>query len=287
MNVAASPPSSGRGLRLTLGADIISLDSARLVVGRSRSCDVRLRDDTVSRLHAALVWRGGTLVLEDLGSSNGTWVNGERILSPRSVVAGDTVRFGSVKGMIEAGATPPATPGLPVAPAVATEHTHGLVLGKPATFGRRLVALLADIGLFALGSALPFLPLLVVVFGETRALIPPTLLASLPTKAFFAGVCGVLWLLFVFIYVIDGWARRGGSPGMRALGLRLFDWRQRIPIGYTRAWLRLGAVLVTCMTLGLGFLLIAFRKDRRALHDLLAGTIVAHPPRRATRRPPS
>ena len=283
--MAASPPSSGRGLRLTLGADLVSLDSARIVVGRSRSCDVRLRDDTVSRLHAALIWRGGTLVLEDLGSSNGTWVNGERILSPRSVVAGDAVRFGSVKGAIEAGVTP-ATTSTPVAtPVVATEHTHGLVLGKPATFARRIAALLVDLGLFAIGSALPFLPLLIVVLGEARSLIPHTLLATLPTKAFFAGVCGVLWLLFAFVYLVDGWARRGGSPGMRALGLRLFDWRQRIPIGYARAWLRLGAVLVTCLTLGLGFLLIPFRKDRRALHDLLAGTIVAHPPRRASRRP--
>jgi uncharacterized RDD family membrane protein YckC len=282
--VAESPPTDGRGLRLSLGADAISLDSTRLVVGRSRSCDVRLRDDTVSRLHAALVWRGGTLVLEDLGSSNGTWVNGERILSPRGLVAGDSVRFGSVKGMIESGSVPAAGAAPAPSPVVATEHTHGLVLGRPASFGLRLLALLADVGMFALGSILPFLPLLVVVFGESRQLIPPTLLQTLPTKAFFAGVCGVLWLLFAFVYLVDGWARRGGSPGMRALGLRMFDWRQRIPIGYTRAFLRLGAVFVTALTLGAGFLLILFRKDRKALHDILAGTVVAHPPKRSTRR---
>ena len=263
---------------------MVSLDSARLVVGRSRSCDVRLRDDTVSRLHAALVWRGGTLVLEDLGSSNGTWVNGERVLSPRSLVAGDAVRFGSVKGLIESGGAPATASGQAAAPVVATQHTHGLVLGRPASFGLRVLAFLADVGLFAIGSVLPFLPLLVVAFGEARQLIPRTFLETLPTKAFFAGVCGVLWLLFVFVYLIDGWARRGGSPGMRVLGLRLLDWRQRIPIGYTRAWLRLGAVLVTILTLGLGFLTIPFRRDRRALHDLLAGTLVAHPPTRRKRR---
>jgi len=282
--VAASPPSSGRGLRLTIGAEVLSLDGPRHVVGRSRSCDVRLRDDTVSRLHAALVWRGGTLVLEDLGSSNGTWVNGERIMSPRSLVSGDSVRFGSVKGVIESGSGATTTSSAAVAPGVKTEHTHGLVLGRPASFGLRAMAALADLGLFAAGSVLPFLPLLVVVLGERQQLIPKTLLQTLPTKAFFAGVCGVLWLLFAFIYLIDGWARRGGSPGMRVLGLRLFDWRQRIPIGYARAWLRLGALLVTALTLGLGFLLILFRKDGRALHDVLAGTVVAHPPRRATRR---
>ena len=263
---------------------MVSLDNARLVVGRSRSCDVRLRDDTVSRLHAALVWRGGTLVIEDLGSSNGTWVNGERVLSPRSLVAGDSVRFGSVKGLIESGSAPATGSEQVAAQVVATEYTHGLVLGRPASFGLRALALLADIGLFAIGSVLPFLPLLVVTFGEARQLIPHAILTSLPTKAFFAGVCGVLWLLFAFVYLIDGWGRRGGSPGMRAVGLRLFDWRQRIPIGYTRAWLRLGAVVVTILTLGLGFLTIPFRKDRRALHDLLAGTLVAHPPARTKRR---
>ena len=280
-------------MRLALGADVYSLDGPRLVVGRSRSCDIRLRDDTVSRLHAALVWRGGTLVLEDLGSSNGTWVNGERVLTPRSVAAGDALRFGSLKGTIEAGtaavtpAIAAAAPGVASAPALpvaSSNHTHGLVLGKPASFGLRLLALLADIGLFTLGSLLPFLPLAIVFVGERRQLIPATLIRTLPTMAFFAGVCGVLWLLFVFIYLIDGWARRGGSPGMRLLGLRLFDWRQRIPIGYGRAWLRLGATLVTVLTLGLGFLLIPFRKDKRALHDLLAGTLVALPPRRVSKK---
>jgi len=75
---------------------------------------------------------------------------------------------------------------------------------------------------------------------------------------------------------------------MKICGLRLLDWRQRLPIGYSRAILRLAASFVTVLTLGLGFLLIAVRKDRKSLHDLLAGTMVvrrlpvgvAGPPRR-------
>ncbi len=284
-------------MRLALGADVYSLDGPRLVVGRSRSCDIRLRDDTVSRLHAALVWRGGTLVLEDLGSSNGTWVNGERVLTPHSVVAGDAVRFGSLKGSIESGSAPAQATGAAVssAPAVvaasaaspvaSSNHTHGLVLGKPASFGLRILALLADVGLFTLGLLLLSAPLGIVIFGERQQLIPETLVRTLPTTAFFLGVSVVLWVAYAFVYLVDGWARRGGSPGMRALGLRLFDWRQRIPIGYARALLRLGAVLVTVLTLGLGFLFVVFRKDKRALHDLLAGTFVALPPRRVSKKP--
>ena len=88
-------------MRLALGAEVFPLDGPRLVVGRSRSCDIRLRDDTVSRLHAALVWRGGTLVLEDLGSSNGTMLltslSGTLRLSPHKphpLQNGDRIRVG-------------------------------------------------------------------------------------------------------------------------------------------------------------------------------------------------
>ena len=52
------------------------------------------------------------------------------------------------------------------------------------------------------------------------------------------------------------------------------------PIGYPRALLRLAAVTVTCATLGAGFLVPLFRRDRKTLHDLLAGTLVI-------RRPPT
>jgi uncharacterized RDD family membrane protein YckC len=61
---------------------------------------------------------------------------------------------------------------------------------------------------------------------------------------------------------------------MRLCGLRLLDWRRRTPIGHQRAWLRLAAAIVTVLTLGLGFFMILFRRDRKALHDVLAGTQV-------------
>ena len=63
-------------LCLRLGEVTYALDADKVVIGRSRSCDIRLREDTVSRLHAAFVWQEGNLVIEDLGSSNGTYLNG-------------------------------------------------------------------------------------------------------------------------------------------------------------------------------------------------------------------
>jgi hypothetical protein len=67
----------------------------RVVVGRSGDCDVRLAQDDVSRRHA-LIWReAGAAWITDLGSSNGTFVNGERLTEPGQVAEGDRVAFGS------------------------------------------------------------------------------------------------------------------------------------------------------------------------------------------------
>jgi uncharacterized RDD family membrane protein YckC len=249
-----SLPSEARLLRLRLGEVSFPLDAAKLMIGRSRSCDVRLRDDTVSRLHAAFVWRAEHLVLEDMGSSNGTFLNGERVLEPRTVVAGDDVRFGSLCGTVERGE-----------PSRRLEDGAEAVLGRPAGLGWRALAVLADLVLFSVGSVIAFSPLL-----AARYLLPLGPRAT----SFLSGVGAALWAVFTFYYVLHGWGRRGCTLGLRLCGLRLLDWRHRSPIGYPRAFLRLVALLVTFLTLGLGYLLVPFRRDRKALHDLLAGTLV-------------
>ena len=70
-----------------------------LVLGRTAEGDGRLdHDHETSRRHAR-VWRvaDGTLQIEDLGSANGTWVNGERIGGVRALVPGDTVQVGQTQ----------------------------------------------------------------------------------------------------------------------------------------------------------------------------------------------
>jgi FHA domain len=70
-------------------------------VGRSRECDLHLRETTVSRRHAHLtVTPDGAVVLEDLGSSNGTTVNDRPVTAPVRLGQGDTVRFGRVSGPV-------------------------------------------------------------------------------------------------------------------------------------------------------------------------------------------
>jgi diguanylate cyclase (GGDEF)-like protein len=59
--------------------EVFSLASGReLVIGRREDCDVQIRDDGVSRRHAVLVVKGAGAIVRDLGSANGTWVDGKR-----------------------------------------------------------------------------------------------------------------------------------------------------------------------------------------------------------------
>jgi hypothetical protein len=81
---------------------LLLLDDKRLVVGptgvtlgRSSRCDVVLDDPNISRQHAELRPRGGSWVLTDLGSTNGSSVNGRRIDAPTVVKPGDEIELGT------------------------------------------------------------------------------------------------------------------------------------------------------------------------------------------------
>jgi hypothetical protein len=67
----------------------------RFTIGREVACDMTLADQTVSRWHASLQWDGYSWLLADLGSTNGTRVNGWRLTGPSPVGAGDLVSFGA------------------------------------------------------------------------------------------------------------------------------------------------------------------------------------------------
>ena len=65
-----------------------------VVLGRSRECELRLGDVDTSRRHAKIVCEGGRFVLHDLASTNGTFVNGERI-ERRELEPGDRLQIGA------------------------------------------------------------------------------------------------------------------------------------------------------------------------------------------------
>ncbi|MCA9579485.1 MAG: FHA domain-containing protein [Sandaracinaceae bacterium] len=70
-------------------------DSQQIVIGRSRDCGLVLSDGTVSGRHARLTWQGASLLVEDLGSANGTWVRGQRV-TQLQIRPGEDLRLGAV-----------------------------------------------------------------------------------------------------------------------------------------------------------------------------------------------
>jgi pSer/pThr/pTyr-binding forkhead associated (FHA) protein len=70
------------------------LEGEQLTIGRDSSNGVAINDSEVSRKHSRLSFQGGKYVLEDLGSTNGTFVNGQRLSGPAVLKPGDVVSLG-------------------------------------------------------------------------------------------------------------------------------------------------------------------------------------------------
>lgn len=112
-----------------------------------------------------------------------------------------------------------------------------------------------------------------LAFTIDGLLVAAAALAAQIVLGSFAGL--VTAIALSLLIPLAGWARRGGSPGKRMIGLAVCDvtsGRQGISVG--QALLRWSGYLASGMTLGLGHLLALVRRDRRALQDLLAGTYV-------------
>jgi len=119
-----------KGQRLSVKTPIVN-------IGRADYNDLVIPDDSISTSHAKLQRREGVWVLVDLDSTNGTFVDGERVQGEATLAPGASVRFGDVSGifdptddalgvakgggtkMIQAFKTPPAPPPSPAAPPLA------------------------------------------------------------------------------------------------------------------------------------------------------------------------
>jgi pSer/pThr/pTyr-binding forkhead associated (FHA) protein len=82
----------GRG-----GRELRPLDADRVTVGTLASNDVVVEADGVSRVHAAFERFGDTWCVRDLGSRNGTFVNGARIIGERALHSGDEIALGRLR----------------------------------------------------------------------------------------------------------------------------------------------------------------------------------------------
>ncbi len=77
------------------GASVEILDSATL--GRSPTADVRIDDPYASSAHARIFPRGQFMYIEDMGSTNGTYLNGRQLKKPEQLKVADTIRIGDTE----------------------------------------------------------------------------------------------------------------------------------------------------------------------------------------------
>jgi hypothetical protein len=80
---------------LLVGGKRLVVGSTGVTIGRSRQCDVVLEDPNVSRQHAEIRPRGDSWVLVDLGSTNGSCLNGRRIDQSEALKPGDEIELGT------------------------------------------------------------------------------------------------------------------------------------------------------------------------------------------------
>lgn len=66
-----------------------------LSIGRAAGCTITLDDTFASQMHARIVQRDGSVMVEDLGSTNGTWLNREKVTGPMVLRRGDHLQVGN------------------------------------------------------------------------------------------------------------------------------------------------------------------------------------------------
>jgi DNA-binding response OmpR family regulator len=116
---------------------ILQDSGEKITIGRAPDCTISLPVRWISRLHAVLQYQGRQFVLEDAGSKNGVFINGQRVLKPRPLVDGDIIQLAPGLELIyvDSGATAPLPGrqgmGLYVDLEERQVYVHGQLLNPP------------------------------------------------------------------------------------------------------------------------------------------------------------
>jgi len=102
-SIADTAPASEYGYLVVLDAGQTGLQPGKKfplnqinTIGRAVTNDVPLNDTFLSSNHAQLEWDGTNWVLQDVGSTNGTWISGQRIAAPTAINYGDVIQLGRI-----------------------------------------------------------------------------------------------------------------------------------------------------------------------------------------------
>jgi DNA-binding winged helix-turn-helix (wHTH) protein len=96
------PPTSVSAFRLVVEEREVALHQGENLLGRVEEGVTWLQSSSVSRRHARVVVEGGQVLLEDLGSKNGTFLHGRRISAPTPLADGDVFRLGRINLILRA-----------------------------------------------------------------------------------------------------------------------------------------------------------------------------------------
>jgi hypothetical protein len=73
---------------------IFPLEGSEIIIGRENTCSLSINDAEVSRKHSRLYWQGSGYVIEDCGSTNGTYCNQQRLTTPMALHGGELISLG-------------------------------------------------------------------------------------------------------------------------------------------------------------------------------------------------
>jgi len=108
-------------------SEIIKLEEGVTIVGRHDECHLKIKSSQVSRQHCHLFEKKGHLLVKDLGSANGTFVNGKRVKEQQVLEPGDELTIGDVQLRVERIGQPSAA----VPQARATSKVETAIVSSP------------------------------------------------------------------------------------------------------------------------------------------------------------
>src|SRR4051794_21501753 len=111
-----------------------SLHKDLTVIGRREDCDLRIPLGEISRKHCRLIKDGEALRVEDLGSSNGTYHNGQRV-QEAAIQPGDTLQVGSIAFVVQIDGVPGDEELQPVRAPAAEEAASGAPINQGSSSG--------------------------------------------------------------------------------------------------------------------------------------------------------
>lgn len=146
------------------------LSGAQTILGREEGTDIVLQDPESSRQHARVSWQAGQFILEDLGSTNGTFVNGVQITAPQVLSPGDSIGIGQTALVFQMTGGPSMTPqpyANPVSPRQPTPYQNSPVAKSDEGNNSLQYALYAMGCLFLAGICVLLLIIAAVIANPT------------------------------------------------------------------------------------------------------------------------